>query len=342
MKNFHEKENKNNCWIISDNTKGMLNQSIALANALNIKTEHILAIPTPLLRLFPTLAKIPGWQLTLGKKPNWLKLGYFPSIIITCGKRMAGISIGIKRLSNGFTKTIHIQDPNVDSSNFDLLIVPEHDYFFKQKKSLFKDNVIFTKGSLNYLTNKIINESYIKISNQFLSLKKPIIAILIGGNNKRYKLKNYDYEIFSNKLVGLSKKTGISFAIIPSRRTTKKGLRIIKEKFEKDLDKNKFLIYEQSKLNLYPGILKIAKSIIVTTDSINMQTEVCITRKPIFLYEMRSETGKIDFFKKFLIKEGYAKTFEELEKNPKLISTKFKQLNEIKNIAKTVKSMLNI
>ena len=36
MKNFHEKENKNNCWIISDNTKGMLTPA-ALANALNIK-----------------------------------------------------------------------------------------------------------------------------------------------------------------------------------------------------------------------------------------------------------------------------------------------------------------
>ena len=114
-------------WVISDGTAGMLSQCLALTNAMRIKAEDIRAVPTPLLRAFPKLANIPGWQLTLGRKPDWLKANQWPDLCITCGRRMAGISIGVRRLAMGKTKTIHIQDPHIEPHYFDLMITPCHD-----------------------------------------------------------------------------------------------------------------------------------------------------------------------------------------------------------------------
>ncbi len=330
------------CWIISDNTKGMLNQSIALANALGLDYQHFLALPTPLLRLFPTLAKIPGWQLTLGRKPDWLKINFYPDFLITSGKRMAGISIGIKRLSRGKTKTIHIQDPNVCSSNFDFLILPEHDYYSKKRKDLYKSNVYFIKGSLNYLTQKIIHQSYKNLEKHCFIIKKPILAVILGGNNKRYKLKNIDFTILSKKLINISKKLNLSILVVPSRRTPKFGMQTLEEEFNSNLIKNNFFIFNYKHQNPYPGILKLADAILVSSDSINMQTEVCITGKPIFLLKFREEKGKIAYFNNFLIKNNYVKNFDDLISNPKLLNSKFKKLDEIKKIAKITKSFFDM
>ena len=120
-------------WVISDGTAGMLAQGIALTKAMGILAEDIRAVPTPLLRAFPKLASLPGWQLTLGRKPDWLKANQWPDLCITCGRRMAGISIGVRRLAMGKTKTIHIQDPHIAPHYFDLMIrlVPaDHIYTF--------------------------------------------------------------------------------------------------------------------------------------------------------------------------------------------------------------------
>ena len=58
---------------------------------------------------------------------------------------MAGISIGLKRIyqkSNKKIFTIHIQNPNIASTYFDLLVVPEHD-------NLTGKNIIVSEGSLH-------------------------------------------------------------------------------------------------------------------------------------------------------------------------------------------------
>ena len=47
-------------WVISDGTAGMLAQCLALTKAMRIQAEDIRAVPTPLLRAFPKLAKLPG------------------------------------------------------------------------------------------------------------------------------------------------------------------------------------------------------------------------------------------------------------------------------------------
>ena len=114
---------KSYSWIISDGTKGMENQSIALAKLLNTNYEIILFKPHYLLNKFPLIGTfIPRSiiKIDIEKKPS-------PKFIITTGRRMAGISLFIKKNFKHPIKNIHIQDPKIPYKYFDLLLIPEHD-----------------------------------------------------------------------------------------------------------------------------------------------------------------------------------------------------------------------
>ena len=124
-------------------------QALALADALaaarhpkarkpagrRAKTpQDFLVAPPPLCRYLPRLSQI--WpvaaldrMLTSGctALPDGQE---FPDILITCGRRMAGLSIAMRRLARYHgapTRTIHIQDPRLPAHYFDILIVPQHD-----------------------------------------------------------------------------------------------------------------------------------------------------------------------------------------------------------------------
>ena len=137
------------CWILSDGTIGMEIQCIALAEALGLEHEKKHIKPYWLNRIFPSLAKLPG--VPLANNHMQVTSHSSPDILITCGRRHAGASIALKRLSNGTTYTIHIQDPKINPKHFDLLIIPEHD--MSQGP-----NIIPSKGSLTRITKSILEK----------------------------------------------------------------------------------------------------------------------------------------------------------------------------------------
>ena len=80
---------KKNSWIITDGTKGMENQSIALAKLLDTNFKLIKFIPPYFLKKIPLIGRfIPASMIKIE-----LNINPYPKFIITTGKRMAGISI---------------------------------------------------------------------------------------------------------------------------------------------------------------------------------------------------------------------------------------------------------
>ena len=126
----------------------MENQSIALAISLGFKPNILNVKPFWLCRLFPTF--LAGrFKIPLSNNDKILR-SKNSKIIITCGRRMAGISIGLKRIYQRSYKkifTIHIQNPKIASIYFDLLVVPEHD-------NLTGKNIIVSEGSLHSVDKK--------------------------------------------------------------------------------------------------------------------------------------------------------------------------------------------
>ena len=254
----------------------MEKQSIALANLLKQKYEIINYTPPFYLRKLPLFGKI--YLSNILKKILLNKKS--PTYIITCGKRMAGISIFIKSELKDKVKTIHIQNPGVSIKYFDLLIIPEHDH-------VTGSNVIQTKGALNFFY-------YSELKNKYECLKQnneKTILLMVGGKNKRYTPQSIDYFNLSMKIIKTIKNTNGKLLLSVSRRTPQKAVRILDELFSKHL--NNYEILSISENNPYPDILKSIDYAIVTSDSVNMISEIATTRIPLFIYKFPKESGKI-------------------------------------------------
>jgi len=328
------------CWVISDGTMGMVSQCLALLRALDIDGEDIRAVPTPLLRMFPTLAAIPGWQLTMGRKPDWLKAGIWPDLLITCGKRMAGISIGVKRLSRGQTRTIHIQDPHIAPRYFDLLITPAHDHIAVAQREgrQFHDNLLVTMGALNRLSPEEIAEAGSELPAEVRKQKKPVIAVMIGGNNRRYKAGKEAFLRLADQLTSLVKQTGGSLIILPSRRTPKRHLRGLSDQ----LGTTPHQIWDGKGDNPYPGVLGLADILAVTSDSVNMISEACITGKPVLTVHLAQETGRIAAFHQMMETRGHILRLGDILSGKTALPKKMAILDERAKIAAQVHAFFGI
>ena len=278
-------------WIISDGTKGMENQSLAVAKLLDSNFELINYKPHYLLRKIPLVGKF----ILTSKIIRNLKQKPLPTFVITTGRRMTGISIAIKSYFKNNIKTIHIQNPKISSKYFDLLLIPEHD-------KITGKNIIQTKGALSFFLNHEIKHK------KKITFKKPIIFFMVGGTNKRYKPQNGDYYDLGMKVTHAANLLNARLIISTSRRTGKKAEKVLKSIFTKQL--NDFQLHTFSDKNPYPKILKIAHYIVVTSDSVNMVSETATISTPLFVSYFRKEDGKILNFLENLKDLGIIKKFE--------------------------------
>ncbi len=292
-----EKSTKIDIWIISDGTKGMENQSLALAKLLNKNFELIEFNPPYLLKKFPFISKLYIYYI----KNNLLKNKTPPSFIITTGKRMTGVSIAMKFILKDDVINIHIQDPKLPFEYFDLLLIPEHD-------NVTAKNVIQTKGALTFFNFNELNKFKTKEINLIKGDKKNLILLMIGGDNKRYKPKNCDYYDLSVSILKATKNLNCKLLVLLSRRTPLKAAKILNYSFLKHNEN--FQIITSTEQNPYPDILQIADYIIVTSDSVNMVSETATLPIPLFVSKFSKETSKISNFLKNLEDLGILKKFE--------------------------------
>ena len=292
-----KKSTKIDAWVISDGTKGMENQSLALAKLLNVNFELVKYNPPYFLKKFPLIRKL----FISSVKDHLLKNKSPPSFIITTGKRMAGVSIALKFILKDRVKNIHIQNPKLPFEYFDLLLIPEHD-------NITAKNVIQTKGALTFFNFNELNKFQEREINLIKRSKKNLVLLMIGGNSKRHKPKNFDYYHLSMKVLEATKNLNCKLLVLLSRRTPLKAAKILNYSFIKH-DEN-FQIVTSTEQNPYPEILQIADYIIVTSDSVNMVSETATLPIPLFVSKFSKETGKISNFLNNLEDLGILKKFE--------------------------------
>ena len=305
-------------WVVSDGTPGMRLQAIALGQALQkaknpkARLEDIILTPPWLLRYMPRIAKaLPlTWLRAMIEPALPIKFHQFLpfTIVITCGRRMAGLSIAMQRLGKGgaynttFFKriqTIHIQDPRLSPSYFDVLIVPQHD-------RARGPNVVTSMASLNRLNNANITDAAGTLDLKWSSLPPPRVAVLLGGNNRNYDISIAMVNQMAERLKRFATTNGTSLALIPSQRTPSEFL----NNFTKELQQIPHVITDPKDKNPYPGILGIADVIIVTSDSVNLASEAAITGKPILIADWQNETGRIGAFHEAMARAGHTMPLE--------------------------------
>ena len=303
---------------------------MALAKSLGFKSNLLKAKPFWLCRLFPTFLagrfKIPlSNNDTIFKTKNY-------TILITCGRRMAGISIGLKRIYRKKNKrifTIHIQNPNIASVYFDLLVVPEHD-------NLTGENIIVSEGSLHSVEKKNIKIAYDKLSIRHLKELKEHIVVLIGGNTRTQKLTAEYENKFISEIKRIQKIFKGKIVLCPSRRTPDNLLKYFNVTKPEDI----IIAAKKNNENPYPGIIYNAKLIIATTDSINLLSEAIGSGKSVFVFDLFKPIKRKKIYVQKLLSKGKIK-YSNFIKSSNLFFNEVQSINEAERISKLIKKRIN-
>jgi len=289
------------CWIVTDGTVGMENQCLGLAGALEMTPiVKRVKLRAPWKQLSPFLRK--GLAYAFTKQSESLDPP-FPDILIASGRSGAMAALSIKRRAWQEAKkrcfTVHIQNPVLDPSRFDLVAVPRHD-------DLWGANVITTRGSLHRVTPALLESEAAKFEGRFASLPHPRIAVVIGGKNAVYQFSAPEMNTLIEQLRSLSHATGAGLMITASRRTGEENLALLQEGL-RDIP---HVLWDGTPPNPYYAMLGLAEAIIVTADSVNMVSEACSTGKPVFVVPLPGGSEKFRRFHQTLFDDGLTRPFE--------------------------------
>lgn len=259
-------------WILYDQNKvGTYMQCSAVASFFSQHTFKEIPVKLPFWRFLPFSFK----------KPTT-----YPKIIIAGGRHALQMASWFSKKS----KIIALQNPKHLIDKFDLVIVPKHDKVKKQ------NHIIETIGCLSI---KKQNDYYIP----WKDLPRPWCGVLLGGNSKHHTYTKEDAILLAHYLNTFPH----SLLLIPSRRTPIKWLDFL----SKQLIRKSIWIWNQKEKNPYASILNNADCLVITSDSVSMLSEGCMTGKSVYIFNLPLKSQRITNLTFYLINQKYATCLKE-------------------------------
>lgn len=284
------------CWALSEGHAGMENQCVGLAERIGLPFRTLRIRPRPPWTWLPA-GCWPAPLAALGPgsdaiTPPW------PELLISSGRRSVPYNLLVKRQSRGRTFTVHIQRPQTRTQRFDLVVTPRHD-------NLRGANVIETLGALHRVTPARLAEAAARFAPMVAALPRPLVAVLIGGSNRAYRLTPAALGELAAHLGALARREGAGLAVTPSRRTGGENIDILKQR----LVGLPTVIWEFAGENPYFGFLGLADAIVVTPDSVNMVSEAAATGKPVMVAALPGGNAKFRAFHASMQQAGHTRPF---------------------------------
>ena len=274
----------------------MDNQSLGLAQALGLEITQKRIVPTaPWKHLPPQFWFNPLRFLGAGSDPV---MPPWPDVVIGTGRMTVAVARAIKRASGGKAFNIRIQNPHTAYDEFDVIVTPHHDLFHRA-------NSVHTMGGLHTITPERIRQAGERFAAQFAHLPRPLVAVLVGGSNKCYRMTPEIGRQLGERLAAMSRTTGAGILLTPSRRTgadVEAALRMA-------LADTPAYIWDGAGENPYLAFLALADAIVTTADSVNMVSEACTTGKPVFVVELEGGSRKFRRFHDAMRTGGYTRPF---------------------------------
>lgn len=316
------------CWVVTDGKAGMENQCLGIAEALGLApTIKRVKLRSPWKQLSPFLRHGLGWAHSSAGDPiapPW------PDLLIATGRASIPASLHVRRESHKAggkgTLTVQLQNPVIDPSRFDLVIVPRHD-------GLTGPNVMTTRGALHRVAPAMLNREAQILLPQIAGLPGPRIAFLIGGSNAVYQLTPRELTPVLSQLRDFIKQQGGSLMVTPSRRTGEANMAVLKDA----LTDIPAFVWDGQGHNPYYGMLALADYILVTCDSVNMLSEACTTGKPTYVIDLPGGSDKFRRFHQSLRDDGLARAF-----TGKLEKYVYPPLNDMQLVAERIRGMLTV
>ena len=279
-------------WVLHDGKAGMASQVLGLAEATGFSfLERRLHIRFPWTCLPPRLWLLPLAAIEPTLSPPW------PDLVIGCGRNTAMPALAIRRASGGRTLAAQIQDPGVGRSEFDLLVVPEHDRPRGRR-------VIATLGAVHRVTRARLAAERVRFP-ALAVLPRPILSVLIGGANKAYRLTLRRLGEIADAVADVLRTRGGSALVTPSRRTGAAGIELLRDR----LESLSVMIWDGCGENPYFAYLALADALMVTADSVSMISEAAATGNPVHILDLDGGNAKFARFHAAMQAAGITRPF---------------------------------
>jgi mitochondrial fission protein ELM1 len=314
------------CWVVTDGKAGMEIQCLGLAEALGLKPEvKRVSVGKPW-RWLPA-GLIRDSLGSLGPKGDRLAPPW-PDLWIASGRQTVPLTRDLRAWSGGRSFTVQIQNPAIDPDAIDLIVTPEHD-------RLRAPNVLTTRGSLGQVTPERLAAAAERFRARYAQLPERRIGVLIGGDNKVFRLDARTMTTLTERLARLARE-GWGLMITPSRRTGPRNEEILR----RGLAGLPAEIWDGSGENPYFGILALADHLVVTGDSVNMVSEACSTGKPVHTVQLQGRAPKFERFHAGLQQAGITRDFAETASGGTLPEWTYNPLAETRRVAGEIRRLL--
>jgi uncharacterized protein len=278
-------------WIISEGIAGLRSQALGLAEAVGLSPE------------FRELKPGAPWKWMASKLwPNPLAAvadavrGPLPSLAIGCGGMAGSVLAALRRKS---MRVVQVQDPRMDIARFDLIIANRHD-------ELTGPNVVVIRTALHRVTPDRLETEALTWRERFASYRRPLVAVLLGGNNGRFRLDRDSGARLAADLATMMERDKVGVVVTPSRRTDP----AVTDLMRQALAPCGGWVWDFTGENPYFGMLALADLIIVTQDSVSMISESVATAAPVMFAPLPGSWRRLGLFLKPLMDEDRIRPFE--------------------------------
>jgi mitochondrial fission protein ELM1 len=276
-------------WVVAEAHAGLQAQALGLTEAAGLSAEiRALAPRWPWRMVAPRFWPMPVAAVAPALAPP------LPELLVGCGGKAAAVLAALRRRVRG----VIVQNPRMDPRNFDLIVAGRHD-------GISGPNVLVARTALHRVRPERLAEAAARWAPRFAHLPRPLVAVLVGGSNGRFRLDPPVGQALAAQLAAMMRADHVGLMLTPSRRTDPAVTRVLTDTLA-PLGAD---VWDGTGDNPYFGMLALADAIVVTTDSVSMVSEAVATRAPVLLATLPGRSRRIGLFLDGLVGDGRARRF---------------------------------
>lgn len=278
-------------WILSDDLAGLQSQALGLAEAAGLTADMRVLKPRPPWKWIAASL----WPRPLSVVAESLRAP-LPELVIGCGGMAAAVLAALRGKSRA---VVQVQNPRMAIGRFDLIVANHHD-------ELTGPNVILTRTALHRVTPERLAAEAERWRDRLAPLPRPLVAVLLGGSNGRYRLDAAAGASLAADLVAMMRRDNVGVLVTPSRRTDPAVTALIAEAVTPLGGR----VWDGAGDNPYFGMLALADLIVVTQDSVSMISEASATHAPVLIATLPGRSRRQGLFLKMMCDEGRVRLFD--------------------------------
>ena len=153
-------------------------------------------------------------------------------------------------------------------------------------------NVIVVRTALHRVTRARLAAEGELWRERLAPFKRPLVAVLLGGNNGRYRLDADAGGKLAADLAAMARRDGVGIVVTPSRRTDPAVTALMRQALEPVGG----WVWDMTGDNPYFGMLALADTVIVTQDSVSMISEASATAAPVMFAPLPGKARRHELF----------------------------------------------